>query len=172
MPNDVPLPDDPDDVTPEGRLAALRKRVRSIVYGAYVAFAILFILLSITSLVDGVFHTTAAPLSSSTPTPDTKICVDGVRSLTAALDRGRLAAAAKRESADLKQAFDAALAPDWDDEARLSVACGHDPRGADAFAALLRLRRAEEGFLGREIAEIAPLRRDVEAYLPPAPRLE
>lgn len=172
MPPESPPPFGPDDAESDGttpaeaRRLAVQKRVRSLVYGAYTAFAIVFILLSVKALVAGVFHTDGTPLGGGPATPTEKTCADGIRALTAALDRAMVAAAAKHEDAEVRAAFGAALSPEWDGEARLGEICRSEPRGADAFAALLRLRRAEEGFLGRQVAEIAPLRRDVEAYLP------
>jgi hypothetical protein len=58
------------------------------------------------------------------------------------------------------------MQPEWAEQAAVATACASDPRGQDAFAALLRLKLAEEGFVRRQIVEIAPVRRDVRAYLP------
>ena len=156
-----------DGATPgEARRLAAARRVKSAVFAAYTAFAILFILLSIKALVLGVFHTDPTKLGGAPPNPTEKTCADGIRALTAALDRAMVAAAAVHEDAETLAAFRGALSPEWRDQDRLGAVCGSEPRGADAYAALLRLRRAEEGFLGRQVVEIAPLRRDVEAYVP------
>ena len=155
----APAKSPPDDE----RSAGVRRRVTSLVYAAYVAFTIGFILLCTKSIMAGVFH------PEHPQTLDTragKACADGVRTLAAALDRGMIAAVSARDEVAASSAFQQAIASDWEREASVGTECKADPRGADAFAALLRLRRAQEGFLGRQLVEIAPLRRDVEAYLP------
>lgn len=163
-----------------------RLRAKRAVLGVFIAVASVFIGLSALQIVPAVFGLGVTPLAGlpdlSGPTP--RGCSEGVRRLAAALDRAAARAveargdevrsqgrvleekqAAADEEAAL-QSFRAALAPEWDGEEAVAALCKDDPRGEDAFAALLRLRLAEEHFLRKELVEIAPLRRDVAAYLP------
>jgi hypothetical protein len=152
--------------SPAERARRTKRRVSSVVYAVYVAVTSAFILLSIKALMDGVFHEPETGSPAAVVASTGKACADGVRTLATALDRGMAAAATAKDEPGAKASFERAISPEWDREAAVGTDCKTDLRGADAFAALLRLRRAEEGFLGRQVVEIAPLRRDVEAYAP------
>jgi hypothetical protein len=143
---------------------------RRIIISAFITLATVFIGLSAIQIIpaalgvsrdDGPIFGKAAPLSAA--------CVSGVSRLNAALDRGAASvvtnSAAKEDEASA--AFRASLSPEWDGAAAVESACASEPRGRDAYAALVRLREAREHAARRDAVEIAPLRRDVAAYLGP-----
>ncbi len=136
-------------------------RIRTIVYGLYVAFAAAFVLLCVKELVVGVFGMREGTVASAPAGSPGRACADGIGDLLRALDRGVLAASAARDEKDAVTRLDAALAPEWDREAALATTCGADANGAEAWAALLRLRRAEEGAAGRRAVLVGPMRADV-----------
>lgn len=167
-----------DGVDPDDKRARLRgKRV---VLSVLVVAACLFVGLSAAQIIQAVFGAGIQPLAPSGERGvHQQACVEGIRTLTEALDRAAARAVGVRAAATEwaeKQAivddslaiaaFNTGLSPEWDSENAVQERCGHDPQGTDAFAALLRLRLAEEQFVRRQVVEIAPLRRDVAAYLP------
>jgi hypothetical protein len=153
---------------PKGPLSARERRVRAAVYAVYGAFATAFVILSTWQIIAQVFGFTAAPLTAGVPAPPSTAgpCAEGIRAFSAALDRGVAASSTARTEAEALAQMRAAM-PEWEREAAIASTCGADPRGAEAWAALLRLRRAEEGAAGRRVVDVAAVRRDVEAYVGP-----
>jgi hypothetical protein len=139
------------------------RRIRTAVYGVFVAFSAAFVLLSTWQIMIGVFGAAIAPVQVTQPAG--KACAEGIHELERALDRGVAAATGAKSSADAEAKMRAALSPEWDKEQAVDATCAGDPHGADAWAALLRLRRAEEGAAGRRTVVVAPLRQDLDAYL-------
>ena len=137
------------------------RRGRRIVSAAFLLFAAAFIVISTIDIAHGVY---GRPAPAAGP-PPTRGCLLHIQALAMALDRAMSAAGASRDESAALRAFDAATKPDWDSLPYTEQLCSSTPRGVDAFAALLRLRAAEESFLRRRVAEVAPLRRDVDAYL-------
>jgi hypothetical protein len=114
-----------------------------------------------------------APVSSIPPAPpgsSARTCAVGVKSLAAAVDRAGTAALSSSPGpggeADAAARFRQALSPEWDGQEAVAQACAGSGEGLDAWAALLRLRSAEEQLTLRSQAELGPLRRDVTAHLP------
>jgi hypothetical protein len=136
-------------------------RIRTLVYGLYVAFAAAFVLLCVKEIVVGVFGLREGSVATAPPGSPGRACADGIRDLMHALDRGVLAANAARDEKEAVTRLDAALAPEWDREAAVATNCSMDPNGSEAWAALLRLRRAEEGAAGRRAVLVGPMRADV-----------
>lgn len=142
------------------------KRAALAVYGT---FSAVFVALCTWQLFAGVFGIGARPLVGA---PDTSAvlaghgCADDIRALRAALDRALASAVGAADPVAAQASYRAALAPEWNDEAAAASRCGREPHGTEAFAALLRLRRGQETTLRRQVAEMAPLRRDLGAYLP------
>ena len=62
-------------------------------------------------------------------------------------------------------AFERRLDPEWSDRETIEAACSESSEGLDAWAALARLRSAEEQLAPRT-EELGNLRRDVVAHLP------
>jgi hypothetical protein len=138
------------------------KRIRTAVYGMYVAFAAAFVLSSAGSVIWGLFGAEAAP----TTAPAGRACGAAIARLAQALDRGVAATSAARTDVDALARMRAALVPEWDAEADGAATCAEDPHGADAWAALLRLKRAEEGAVASRAAHTGSAHRELEAYLP------
>jgi hypothetical protein len=128
-----------------------------------VALAAAFVLSSARSVVWGLFGLEAAPTATA---PAGRACGEAIARLARALDRGVAATSAARTDVEALAQMRAALAPEWDAEASGAATCAEDPHGADAWAALMRLRRAEEGAVASRAAQTGPVHRELEAYLP------
>jgi len=109
-------------------------------------------------IVPAVFGTGIRPLPDGLPGSSAHTCAEGVQRLEKALER----ASEEGGGAD----FSARLRPEWDDESTVEVACSRSSEGLDAWAALARLRSAEEHLAPDGRGLLAPLRRDVRAHLP------
>jgi hypothetical protein len=127
--------------------------------------AVVFIGFCALSVVPAVFGRGPDPLAA---TPAGQACAEAILRLQAAVDRAARASASAPDENTAVSSFRNALGPDWDEEKRIEGVCRVDPNGAGAFAALQRLRVAEETSARRRAVEIAPLRHDVRQYLPPA----
>jgi hypothetical protein len=154
--------DERDDAAARGAKGG--KRVAFAVYGALSAAFILSTTYQLTVEAHGL---RAAPLA--THGEPGAACAASLRPMTAALDRGAASASSATSEPAAEQAFSAAILPEWS-VAQVAVAtttCEHDPIGADAMAAVLRLRQARERTLLRSAGELAPTRQDVAEYLTP-----
>jgi hypothetical protein len=94
-------------------------------------------------------------------------CEGELRSMNAAVERAILASASAPDEARAASEYHAALAPEWSDERAVEARCAATEHGEDAFASLLRFRRAGEELARRRARELDPLRKDLAAYLPP-----
>ena len=160
----------PAEDAPDPKRAEARRRGKRLTTAVYGAFAIAFVVLSTYQIAVGVFGVGAAPLEGAheaARSPGARECIDGVRALAAALDRAMAQASVSPDDASAGAAFRAALAPEWDRERAIERRCADDPRTTDAFAALRRLRLAEEASVRRQGADLGPLRRELATYLSP-----
>jgi hypothetical protein len=142
-----------------------------------IAIAVAFIGASAAQIIPAVFGLAGRPGTPAGPVvsrPDSPaaICSDGVRVLVLALDRASGQAWMAIGSSDgaagtapFLQTFERGLLPEWGEERRIAQACASSSEGLEAWAALLRLRRAEEQDLVHGQVELAALRRDVAAHL-------
>lgn len=99
-------------------------------------------------------------------------CKEGLAGLAAAVDRARSAASATDGEDAALDRFRGALRPEWDDRDHIEDLCQSSPQAMAALDAIEQLRYAEEHAARREAAELAPLRRRVQALAPqwaPAP---
>ncbi|WP_394838874.1 hypothetical protein LVJ94_18450 [Pendulispora rubella] len=165
------MSDEPSELPPRTPRQKLASRL---VYGSFLGLATAFILSSTYQLVVGVFGLGSEPLPGSAPPAsavEAQACSDGIALLSAALERsfahsvGPDGASARTEEA-VVAAFRKNLEPEWTGEPAIERTCGSHPHGHEAFAALLRLKLAQEGLVRRQMVEIDPLRRSVNAYLP------
>jgi hypothetical protein len=142
-----------DARSPLDAAAAARARLQGkrVALVAVIAVAVVFIGASAVQIIPAVFGAGITPLPAAPPGSAARACADGVRALLRQLDTEPGA----REAGD-----------EWDRTART---CEGSAEGLDAWAALMRLRSAERQTSGQRIdrAELAPLRRDVAAHLPP-----
>lgn len=128
---------------------------------AFLTLTTAFIVSSTWQLGRGVFGVTAT--NGSAPPPPA--CVAGISRLASALDRGVARASSAPDEGAALSSFASEAAPDWNDLGAVESHCEASATGKDAYAALLRLRMADESFLKRRVAELSPMRRDVDAYL-------
>ena len=136
--------------------SALRWKRVSLVFVTAVALG--FIAISVAQIIPAVFGVGVRPLPAAAAGSTEGACAEGVRRLNRALDRaGPLAGG---------PAFAEALQPEWNDAPGTQLACGRSSEGLDAWAALLRLRSAEEQLAGRGDRDVATLRREVASHLP------
>jgi hypothetical protein len=155
--------------TPRQKLAS------RLVYGSFLGLATAFILSSTYQLTVGVFGMSIEPLAAkaapATASIEARACADGIALLSNALERGFAhsvgpdGASTRTDEAVLAN-FRKNLEPEWTGESAVEQTCASHPHGQEAFAALLRLKLAQEGFVRRQMVEIDPLRRSVNAYLP------
>lgn len=95
-------------------------------------------------------------------------CADGLGKLTGAIERARkVASVTDGEDAALAD-FRKALGPEWEDRDHIEDLCRSSAQSMAALDAIEQLRYAEEHAVRREAAELAPLRRRVQAIAPPA----
>jgi hypothetical protein len=145
--------------------AAARLRGKRFALGVYGTFASAFVALCTWQLVSGVFNVGAAPLTVHGSLPS-DACSQDLRALRAALDRALAASVTASDDATALATYRRALSPEWDGEKTAADRCAKEPLGTEAYAALLRLRLAQEAQLRRQIVEMGPIRRDLAAYLP------
>ncbi|MEZ4303033.1 MAG: hypothetical protein R3B70_49370, partial [Polyangiaceae bacterium] len=93
-------------------------------------------------------------------------CNEGLGRLAAAVERARVAASGTDGEDAALEHFREALRPDWDDRDHIEDLCRSSPSSLAALDAIERLRYAEEHAARREAAELAPLRRRVQALAP------
>lgn len=154
--------------------ARARFEGKRLAHAVVVAIAVAFIGASAVQIVPAVFGTQTQLVSSTPAGLSDRACAEDVHSLMLALDRAtgqawspRAARAVSEADEDaVIQAFRQGLAPEWNADATIAQACAKSREGFEAWAALLRLRRAEEQVVLRGFVELVPLRRDVTAHLP------
>jgi hypothetical protein len=152
-----------------GARAQLRGKRVALVF--VIVLAVVFIGASALQIVPAVFGAGTTRMPPAPPGSPSRICADGVRALAAALDRaGARALAAPPGTAsnsdEVLAGFRAGLAPEWNDEGRIEPACARSREGEDAWAALMRLRFAQEQLVRRGNVVLGPLRGDLAAHLP------
>jgi hypothetical protein len=159
---------------PDGDAHARREGQR-IAHVIVIVVAVVFIGASAAQIIPAVFGAGIRPLSPGEAGSPEDECAHGVRSLALALDR----ASAQAWSPSLEQdrpldlgietarlPFQRGLLPDRNVEANIEQACAKTSVGLDAWAALQRLRTADEQIILRGFGELVPARRDVMAHLP------
>jgi hypothetical protein len=150
---------------PNARARLRGKRFALAIYGA---FAVAFVVVSTWKIVVGVFGLDAAPLASNAMSGPlgAEGCGRRLRELHGALHRALGVAVSARDEKAAIVTYRRLLSPEWDDERAVADVCAREPHGADAYAALLRVRVAQEAELRRSVASLAPLGQDLDAYLP------
>jgi hypothetical protein len=140
--------------------AGLRWKRISLVFVTLVAVA--FIAVSVLQIIPDVFGAWVHPLPTASPGSPPRICAEGVKALARALDRASASAGSP--------GFDKALQPEWSDAPAVEQACARSSEGLDAWAALLRLRSAEQQLARRggppPGEDLARLQREVASHLP------
>jgi hypothetical protein len=135
--------------------------------GLILVLAVLFVGSSAWQLVRAIFVEGGATAPAYVLDPT---CASGVHRLVVALDRAAdrtVSAAARAMRPDEGVAmFRRELSPEWDTADVVERTCASSQGGEDAWAALQRLRSAEEQLARQSRTELAPLRHDLAAHLP------
>lgn len=159
-----------DEAAHDPIVLAARLRGKRAALGLVLVVSVAFIVSSAFQIISAVFGFGWAPLPADAPagSPE-RVCAVGIRALTQALDRAGQRLSSVASAADDNETMAAlrpGLSPEWDSAAAIEGACAHSRGGLDAWAALQRLRVAEEqsGRLSRE--ELTSVRNDVAAHLP------
>jgi hypothetical protein len=158
---------DSDD---EPSLSAARLRGKRVAFAILTVVSSAFIVSSTVQITRAVFGYGFEPLPvGAAPGSPEERCASGIRGLAQALDRagGRLSSVASAANdAETMAALRPGLSPEWDRADEVRLACAGAQGGPSAWAALQRLRVAEEqsGRLGK--AELSSVRSDVTAHLP------
>jgi hypothetical protein len=154
----------------DATLAVARLRGKRAALGIVIVISLAFIVASTSQIIPAVFGVGFEPLpSAAAPDSPEGQCAAGIRALAGALDRagGRLSSVASAADDGATMAvLRSTLSPEWDRADAVHVACKRAAGGPSAWAALQRLRVAEEqsGRLDREA--LTSVRRDVAAHLP------
>jgi hypothetical protein len=149
---------------------AARLRGKRLALGLVLVVSVAFIVSSAVQIIGAAFGFGWTPLpSDAAPGSPERACAVGIRSLTQALDRAGERLSSVASAADDREtmaALRSRLSPEWDGAVGIEGACARAAGGLDAWAALQRLRVAEEqsGRLSRD--ELTAVRRDVAAHLP------
>lgn len=147
-------------------LARARLRGKRAALAAVIVVAVLFIGSSAWQIVSALFFDGHGGVLV---TPEQRACAVGVRDLAAALDRAAsriVASSSEIGTADAVAVFRRGLSPEWNTAGAVQRTCTSSPEGTDAWAALERLRFAEEQLTRQSRAELGPIRRDLTAHLP------
>jgi len=130
-----------------------------------VAFA--FIGSSSWQIIPVVFGARIEPLPAAPPGSPDQRCAAGVRSLLGALDRvtGQVGPSTADDD-ETTAALRARLSPEWDQAGAVGQACGASPQGQQAWAALQRMKMAEDMPVRMGRDDVARLRFEVTEHLP------
>lgn len=119
----------------------------------------------------------AEPTTGQGPTDPTPVvtpeCRAGLASLGSALDRGLRAALWADDEDGAHRLFEGALPPEWTGVDAIERACSADIGSRDAFAAMTRQRRVQEGWARRHARDTAETAGGARRFLPvesPPPR--
>ena len=133
---------------------ARRKTVSRAVYATFGLLVTAFIVHSTVQVVRTIFYADAAPVR-----PLAEPCASRLRQLMSAIDRASAAETAASDERGARDAFRAALAPEWNDLESVRSSCA-GPDEEDALAATERLERAYEAHAGDRAARTSEMRRD------------
>jgi hypothetical protein len=155
--------DEPRRPLPPGELLGRRAGVVLVI-----AVSMAFIGSSSWQIIPAVFGARIDPIPAAAEGSADRRCAVGVRSLLGALDRvagdGR---PNSRDGDEMAAALRARLSPEWDQAATVDGACAASSQGMEAWAALQRMKTAEEQPIRMGRDAVAELRVEVTEHLPP-----
>jgi hypothetical protein len=141
--------------------ARARLQGKRVALGIVLVVSVALVGSSAVQIIPAVFGLGTRPLPDlavAPPGSPARTCAQGLQGLQRALDRAVDSAGSA--------SFPGRLEPEWAEAGTVEQACRQSPEGIEAWAALARLRSAEEQLAPRAEAELGPLRRDVIAHLP------
>jgi hypothetical protein len=149
-----------------------RRTGRRVAQSVILGVAVAFIGSSAWQLIEAVFPAAPAAASPGAPTDSAgRTCAEGVRRLAGALDRAREGATSSGglmlPAEPTTEELWRAPSPEWDTASAVQRACTATSAGRDAWAALERLRSAQEQLAREGSAVLRPLRRELGAHLTP-----
>jgi hypothetical protein len=137
-----------EDGQPSDAVSRARLQGKRAALSLVVVVAVVFIGASAAQIIPAVFGWQIRPLPPAPVGTSTRTCADGIRALADAVDRTGGGPA------------------DWDGAAaHVARACAASSEGLDAWAALMRLRYARLQLAQDHDAELAELRRNVDAHI-------
>jgi hypothetical protein len=144
----------------DAALARAQLRGKRVALGVVIVAAVAIIGSSAVQIIPTVFGAGIEPIPPGAPGSNERACAEGIRALARALERASDSAGSA--------SFVERLRPEWDRQAAVQGACAGARGGLDAWAALARLRSAEEQLapVPARSSALEPLRRQVEAHLP------
>jgi hypothetical protein len=153
---------------------AARLRGKRVGLGIVTTVALAFIGASALQIIPAVFPAERPPGAAAPEGTPMRECARRVRSLALAIDRATanawsshaIVTADGAGEAPPLRVFRQALTPEWSDEAKVREICFESPEGAEAWAALVRMRSTVEQIIVRDFSDLLPLQHDFAAHLP------
>jgi hypothetical protein len=157
-----------DHALPPQELARARLQGKRAALVIVTAVAVVFIGWSAVQIIPAVFGVGVRPIPAAASGSSERACAEGIRRLELALDRSAGLAGLAGVGAPPSAQPTPATSDEWQDAPSVEQVCSQSPEGEGAWAALLRLRSAQEQLGPGPAArgELDPLRRDVGAHLP------
>src|ERR1700677_570827 len=142
-------------------------RARRIGLGIIIAVSLAFIASSSWQIIPAVFGARIEPLPDAPQGSPDRACAVGVRSLLGALDRiaGQVLPPWASDDQTVA-ALGARLSPEWDQAGAIARACEGSPQGEQAWAALQRMKMAEDQPIRMGRDALAVLHLEVAEHLP------
>jgi hypothetical protein len=153
---------------PGGPTPPAELRAKRVALGVVLVVSLAFIASSSWQIIPAVFGARIDPLPAAAPESPDGRCAAGVRALLGALDRvtGQVAPSTADDD-EMAAALRARLSPEWDRAGAVGQACETTPQGQQAWAALQRMKMAEDMPVRMGQDSLALLRVQVTEHLPP-----
>jgi hypothetical protein len=167
--DDAPTADDPGHREGDGVAhAPAALRAKRVGLGIVIVVSMAFIGSSSWQIIPVVFGARIEPLPAAPLGSADRRCAVGVRSLLTALDRvsGQVGPSTADDD-ETTAALRARLSPEWDGAGDVGRACEASPQGEQAWAALQRMKMAEDMPVRMGKDSLALLRFEVTEHLPP-----
>lgn len=136
------------------------KRVSWGLWLAFTIFAIAFVGDSTYQIIKGVFGWESRGARANAE------CAEGIRALEAAVRAGRTLSLKHAEEHAALREFESAKQEAWKKRAEVENACSADDPSRAAFAALLRIDRAEEAAIRQRARTVTAPEHDLRALVP------
>jgi hypothetical protein len=151
-----------------GAIPPAELRAKRVALGIVIVVAMAFIASSSWQIIPAVFGARIEPLPAAARGSPDRQCAVGVRALLGALDRvtGQVGPSTADDD-ETAAALRARLSPEWDGAGEVGRACETSAQGQQAWAALQRMKMAEDMPVRMGQEGLALLRVQVTEHLPP-----